>query len=180
MSQELNNPLSQDRPQNQPNNNQPQKKSTAMYWVVIAILLGACIYLYVSKDKAEQQVTTTSEQLQSAEMTNEAVQKDYDAALARLDELTSQNQQLDSMVKDGNGEVAKMKAEIQSILKNKNATEADLRKARTLIASLNDKTREYQERIAQLETENTDLSNKNTVLAQERDSTVSQNIALKK
>jgi chromosome segregation ATPase len=180
MSQELNNPLSQDKPQNQPNNNQPQKKSTAVYWVVIALLLGACIYLYVSKDKAEQQVTSTSEQLQSQVMTNEAVQKDYDAALARLDELTSQNQQLDSMVKDRNGEVSKMKAEIQSILKNKNASEADLRKARELIASLNDKTREYQERIAQLETENTDLSNKNTVLTQERDSTVSQNIALKK
>src|SRR5690606_6986722 len=64
--------------------------------------------------------------------------------------------------------------------KNKNATEADLKKARKLIASLDDKTKEYQERIAVLETENTDLSNKNTVLATERDSTVTQNIALKK
>lgn len=180
MSQELNNPLSQDRPQNQPNNTPPPRKSTTIYWVVIAILLGACIYLYVSKDKAEQQVVTTSEQLQTAELTNEAVQKDFDDALQRLDELTSKNMQMDSMIKDKNGEVAKLKAEISGILKNKNATEADLAKARKLIASLDDKTKEYQERIAQLETENTDLTNKNEVITKERDSTVTQNIALKK
>ncbi len=180
MSQELNNPLSQDRPQHQPTSTPPPKRGTAAYWVVIALLLGACIYLYISKDKADKQVVTTSEQLQSAEMTNDAVQKDYDAALARLDELTSKNQAMDAEIQDKNGEVAKLKAEIQSILKNKNATEADLKKARKLIASLDDKTKEYTERIAQLETENTDLSNKNTVLAQERDSTVGQNIALKK
>ena len=180
MSQELNNPLSQDRPHNQPTNTPPPKKSTAVYWVVIAVLLGACIYLFVSKDKAEKEVVSTSQQLQSTEMTKDAVQKDYDAALSRLDELTSKNQAMDAEIQDRNGEVAKLKAEIQGILKNKNATESDLKKARALIASLDDKTKEYTERIAQLETENTDLSNKNVVLATERDSTVSQNIALKK
>jgi hypothetical protein len=181
MSQEMNNPLSQDRPQNQPaSNTPPPRRNTAIYWVVIAILLGACIYLYVSKDKAEDKVATTTEQLQSAELTNEAVQKDFDDALRRLDELTTQNVQMDSMIKDRNGEVEKLKAEVQSILRNKNATESDLKRARGLIAELNDKTKEYQERIAQLETENTDLSNKNEVLTQERDSTVTQNIALKK
>src|SRR6476661_7330104 len=114
MSQELNNPLSQDRPQNQPSNTPPpQKKSTAIYWVVIAVLLGACIYLYVSKDKAEKEVVSTSQQLQSTEMTKDAVQKDYDAALSRLDELTSKNQAMDAEIQDKNGEVAKLKAEIQ-------------------------------------------------------------------
>jgi predicted nucleic acid-binding Zn-ribbon protein len=180
MSQELNNPLSQDSRPNQPSSTPPPRKSTTIYWVVIAVLLGACIYLFISKDKAEKQVATTSEQLQSSEMTNAAVQKDFDAALVRLDELTSKNQQMDAEIKDKNGEVEKLKAEIQAILRNKNATESDLAKARKLIASLDDKTKSYQERIAQLETENTDLNNKNTVLATERDSTVSQNIALKK
>ncbi|HYD20222.1 MAG TPA: hypothetical protein VEB40_02005 [Flavipsychrobacter sp.] len=180
MSQELNNPLSQDRPQNQPNNTPPPRKSTTVYWVVIAVLLGACIYLYVSKDKAEEKVVTTTEQLQTAELTNEAVQKDFDDALRRLDELTSKNMQMDSLIKDKDGEVAKLKSEISGILKNKNATEGDLAKARTLIARLQTTTKDYEERIAQLETENTDLSNKNEVLAKERDSTVTQNIALKK
>ena len=180
MSQELNNPLSQDRPQNQPNNTPPPRKSTTVYWVVIAVLLGACIYLYISKDKAEEKAVTTTEQLQTAELTNEAVQKDFDDALRRLDELTSKNMQMDSLIKDKDGEVAKLKSEISGILKNKNATEGDLAKARTLIARLQTTTRDYEERIAQLETENTDLSNKNEVLAHERDSTVTQNIALKK
>ena len=180
MSQELNNPLSQDRPQNQPKNTPPPRKSTTVYWVVIAVLLGACIYLYISKDKAEEKAVTTTEQLQTAELTNEAVQKDFDDALRRLDELTSKNMQMDSLIKDKDGEVAKLKSEISGILKNKNATEGDLAKARTLIARLQTTTRDYEERIAQLETENTDLSNKNEVLAHERDSTVTQNIALKK
>ena len=180
MSQELNNPLSQDRPQNQPNNTPPPRKSTTVYWVVIAVLLGACIYLYISKDKAEEKAVTTTEQLQTAELTNEAVQKDFDDALRRLDELTRKTMQLDSLIKDKDGEVAKLKSEISGILKNKNATEGDLAKARTLIARLQTTTRDYEERLAQLETENTDLSNKNEVLAHERDSTVTQNIALKK
>lgn len=180
MSQELNNPLSQDRPQHQPTSTPPPKRGTAAYWVIILILLGVCIWLFVDRNNLQKSELTKSEQLQSAEMTNEAVQKDYDAALARLDELTSKNQSMDAEIQDRNGEVAKLKAEIQGILKNKNATESDLKKARKLIASLDDKTKEYQERIAQLETENTDLTNKNTVLATERDSTVTQNIALKK
>src|SRR5690606_18501707 len=47
-----------------------------------------------------------------------------------------------------------------------------------LITLLNTKTKSYEERIAELENENQVLAGKNELLAQERDSTVTENIGL--
>lgn len=181
MSQETNSPLSQDNPQKQPaNNTPPPKRSTAIYWVVIVALLGVCIWQFVNNSNLKQTQDMTQAQLDSTSTDRERIQQEYDEAAKRLDDLLTQNMQKDSSLKDRVAEVEALKTRIKKILDNEKATASDLSKARDLIANLNSKTREYEERIAMLETENTDLSNKNEVLAQERDSTVAQNIAIKK
>lgn len=177
MSQDLNQPSS-----TQPagNSSQPPRKNTVVYWVIIGILLIACIFLFVQKNKTVTEKEQTEEKLVTSDSSRKAIEGDYNAALARLDQLVSKNAQMDSTINAKNGEVAKLKNQINGILSDSRANASDLKKARDLIAKLNSTTKNYEERIAELEGENKDLSNKNEVLAQERDSTVTQNIALKK
>src|SRR5690606_9915002 len=94
------------------------------------------------------------------------VENDYNAALARLDELVGKNAEMDSMLSSKSSEISDLKRQIQNILRNSQATAADLGKAKRLITLLNTKTKSYEERIAELENENQVLAGKNELLAQ--------------
>jgi cell division protein FtsB len=155
------------------------RKNTIIYWIVIAVLLATCIYMFLGKKKATEQNEQTTAQLVVSDSTRKTVENDYNAALARLDQLTGKNVQLDSMVNVKDGEIAKLKDQIGKIMHDKNATASQLAKAKELISTLNNTVKSYEERIAQLEQENGKLSNANAVITKERDSTVTQNIALK-
>ncbi|MGC4058879.1 MAG: hypothetical protein QM743_12280 [Chitinophagaceae bacterium] len=74
------------------------------------------------------------------------------------------------MVKDKDGEITKLKSDIKSLLTKRNATVSDLKKAQSLIATLNTKVKTYEERIAELEKENTVLTEGNNRLNQQNDS----------
>lgn len=174
MSEEIKQPDQQQTPQ------QPPKRRDAMiYGVIIAILIVIIIYLMISRHNVSQQYQQTNSQLVVADSSRSAIENDYNAALARLDQLTSKNAQMDSMITDKNGEVAKLKSQIQSILSDSRASAAQLRKAKELIDQLNGKTKSYEERIAQLEGENNQLNNQNQSLTKERDSTATKNAELK-
>ena len=177
MSQDFNQPTIQ---QPAGNSQQPPRKNTIVYWVIIGILLIACIFLFLQKNKTVTEKEAAEEQLVTSDSSRKAIEGDYNASLARLDQLVSKNAQMDSTINDRNGEIAKLKNQINGILHDSRANASDLKKARDLIAKLNATTKSYEERIAELEGENKDLTGKNEVLAQERDSTVTQNIALKK
>jgi hypothetical protein len=120
------------------------------------------------------------QQVDSISADRTALQADFDAASAKIDQLVTENAKMDSALQGNKTEIATLQNRIRTILSNKNATTAELKQAREMIASLNDKTKEYEARIAELEKENVVLTNKNTVLKKEVDSTVTQNIALKK
>ena len=166
MSQEMNQP------------GQP-RKNTMIYWIVIAALLATCVYMFLGKRKAAEQNDQTTAQLAVADSSRKSIENDYNAALGRLDQLTSKNVQMDSMINMKDGEISKMKAEINKIMSDKKATAGQLARAKELVTALNAKVKSYEERIAELEHENTKLNNENVVVTKERDSTVTQNIALK-
>jgi hypothetical protein len=168
----------------EPSKNTPQRKNNSIiYWVVIIILLAGCIYLFMSKNQmAEQNATTAQMQQQrmdSLGTEHATLEADFQAASAKIDQLTTQNAKMDSMLKGDKDALGKLRSQIRTILQKKNATQAELEQARIMITSLNDKTREYEARIAELEKENTILTGNNKVLTRERDSTVTQNIAIK-
>lgn len=154
-----------------------------IYWVVILILLAGCIYLFMSKSQmAQQNATVIQQKTQSFDSLNTeqaSLKAEFDAANVKIDQLVSENSKLDSMLQGDKAAMAKLQGQIRSILTKKNATQAELDQARTMIASLNDKSKEYEARIAELEKENTVLTGQNKVLTKERDSTVTQNIAMK-
>lgn len=158
---------------------QPNKNNTWIYLGIIAVLLGTCIYLFTSRNSLKDQLTLSQYQFNEADSSRRAVETDYQAALVRLDELVSKNNMMDSIVNDQNGEIAKLKAQIKAIVSKGNATKEDLGKAKRLIAKLNSKVKGYEERIAELEKANSELTDQNNVVTKERDNAVTENIGLK-
>jgi hypothetical protein len=89
----------------------------------------------------------------------------YDDAELRLDSITGANNNLQ-------GELAKQietnKVEIKRILNDKNATAADLKRARTMISDLNGQIATLEAEVARLSGENQVLSANNTQLSTEK------------
>lgn len=180
MSQDLNQNNPQQTPQQGQNPYQNSKKNNnnIVFGVIIAVLVIIIIYLFIDRQRVATQNQQMSVQIDSVSLDRNNIKTEYDAALARLDDLVSKNSALNSEINDKNGEIAKMKEELQSIMNKRNATAADLARAKKLIDQLNAKTKSYEERIAELEGENKNLSDANTSLTKERDSTVTENVGL--
>lgn len=147
---------------------------------LLALSLVGNGYLIVSKNKVTEQNNFLISENTDINEAKDTLQNQYDAALARLDDLTGKNAELDQMVKDKDGELSKLKNEIKSLLGKKNASIADLKKAQSLIGTLRGKVKTYEERIAELETENTQLTTENTTLTKVKDSVSAEANNLKK
>lgn len=156
----------------------PKRNNTTIYIAIIAVLLGLNIFLFVSRSRISSQRDEARSALDTLTTDRDAIKTEYDAALARLDLLVGKNAQLDSIVSNQNSELSRLRNEIQNILSNSRATAADYSRARKLVGQLNSKVKTYAERIAELEADNTRLNKYNAVLVEERDSTVTTNIAL--
>lgn len=168
-----------DQPQqNKPNQEGSKNKTNLVLVALVAILSVAVIVLAVKNHNLSQDVTVANATVTTSDSSRRAVEMDYRAALVRLDELVSKNSQMDSIVSQRDSEVAKLRKQIDAIIKDKNATASQLGQAKRLIARLNTTVQSYEERIAQLESENDVLNQENQVLTTERDSTVADNINL--
>lgn len=168
MSQEMNQ-STQNASANQPQ--EPKKDNTKVVLIVIIVLLLISnIYFIVSRSNVAGERDIARSEYNAADSSRIAVETDYNAALARLDELVTDNAQIQQELGDRNSEIAKLKREIDKIVKNKNATASELGKAKRLINELNSKVQSYEERIASLETDNQRLGEENTTLASQRDS----------
>ena len=163
---------------------QPKKNNSIIYWVVILILLAGCLYLFMSKNKMAEDndlaMKQKQQQIDSVSTDRASLQKDFDAASMKIDQLTTQNAKMDSALQGDKEAMQKLKNQIAAVLSNKKATLEELKQAREMITNLTDKTKQYEARIAELEKENQVLTGENKSLTKERDSTVTQNIAIKK
>ena len=143
------------------NNTQDTQKSFNTNWIylgIIALLLVAGIYLFVTKNEVEKQKADTINELATVSTDKATVENQYNAALARLDEMKGQSIQMDSLLNDRNAEVEELKRKIKKILDNKNASESELKKANSMIAQLNNKMAEFQNTITALKQENITLT----------------------
>jgi uncharacterized membrane-anchored protein YhcB (DUF1043 family) len=176
--------MSQYSEANQEQPRDSRKKGAIIYWVIIIILIGACAMLFMKNNQITEESDAVKKhmqsQLDSAKVDRESLQKDFEAASSRIDQLTSQNTKLDSSLAKDKTEMEALQKKIRGILANSKSTADELKKARQMISELTDKTKQYESRIAELERENAVLTDKNVVLTKERDSTVTQNIAIKK
>lgn len=126
--------------------------------VLAVVLLGTWGYVLYNtnqKDKTIQEKTVAVTQAMTARDSAQAL---YSLTLQRLDALTGENNTLKNQATDNNSQISKLKAEISRILSKKNASDAEVKRAKALIAQLN-------QTIANLETENARLTGENQMLA---------------
>ncbi|MBK8609578.1 MAG: hypothetical protein IPL84_06440 [Chitinophagaceae bacterium] len=157
-----------------------QQKSAKSYKNVIIGILGAGLiavsaYALYTKNDDSQKIQQQQTQIAAVTTEKSDVQTNFDASLARLDSMSTVNTGLESQLADRNKEIASVKSEIRSILNKKNATAAELNRAKTLIASLNEKISSLETDIARLQEENLLLANDNVVLKQEKEA-LTQNL----
>lgn len=143
--------------------------------VLAAALLGTWGYWLYKNNQSAQQITSQTQKTEQYMSARDSVQMMYNDALSRLDSITGNNNNLQGQLNDRNSEVAKLKNQINSILKNKNATQAELAHAKQLIAQLNSKIETLEADNARLTGENQQLTSTNTQLVTEK-STLEQNL----
>src|SRR5579863_2651885 len=157
-------------PSAMPQNDPPKKDyKNLVIGLLAAGFLGTWGYVLYNNNKQDQ--VQQQQQTQIAKVTDEKgqIQKNFDDALVRLDSLTGTNNKLQSALNDRNSDIAKKKAEIRSILNKKNATAAELTKAKTLIGDLNTKITDLETQVQNLTTQNTQLTADKTQLTQDKD-----------
>ena len=126
--------------------------------VLAVALLGTWAYFLYSKNESDKTISEKSVAVTQAMTARDSAQALYSLTLQRLDALTGENNNLKNQVTDNNSQISKLKNEITSILSKKNASEAEVKRAKALIAQLN-------QTIANLEAENARLTGENQVLA---------------
>jgi cell division protein FtsB len=126
--------------------------------VLAVVLLGTWGYFLWSKNQADKTISEKTVAVTQAMTARDTAQLLYENTLQRLDALTGENNNLKNQITDDNSQISKLKKEISGILSKKNASEAEVRRAKALIAQLN-------QTIANLEAENARLTGENQVLA---------------
>jgi predicted nucleic acid-binding Zn-ribbon protein len=143
--------------------------------VLAAALLGTWGYWLYKNNQSAQEITTHQTKETAYMSARDSVQLLYNDALSRLDSITGTNNNLQGQLADRNSEISKMKTEINSILHKKNATQAELARAKQLINELNSKIETLEADNAKLTGENQQLTSANTQLTTEK-TTLEQNL----
>lgn len=141
--------------------------------LVIGLMAAGLVGMggFMAFDKNKTSETIQQQQTQIAKVTDDKseIQKNFDASLARLDAMTETNNGLEKKLGERNKEIDKYKKEIRGILNKKNATTAELTRAKELIAQLDEKINGLQAEVARLTTENQTLGQEKVVLTQEKE-----------
>jgi myosin heavy subunit len=162
-------------------NLQENRKGISPHWIygpIIAILLAAGIYLFVTKNKSETKLEETTMENRELSDDKSLIESEYNAALARLDEMKNQSVQMDSLLNTKNEEVEELKAKIQKVLNDKNATSSQLKEANAMIRELNAKMSSYEKQIIALKQENVQLTEEKRALTEENAQKTEENTAL--
>ncbi len=143
--------------------------------LLAAGLLGTWGYLLYDKNKAEKKINDQVAQITKVTDEKNDLQESFNASLVRLDSITGANNSLQGEKSALQKEIEAKKVEIRKILNDKNATQAQLAKARTMIGELNDKITGLETEVARLTGENQQLTTANSTLSQEK-SDLEQNL----
>ncbi len=157
----------------------PTKKNNNTKNILIGVLaaglLGTWGYFLYDKNQSGEKIETQSKQITELTTDKSELQQDFDNALARLDSVTGDNNdvkgknaELEGRIAGDKKEIEAKKAEIRKILNDKNATVAQLAKAKSMIAELNEKISSLETEVSRLTGENQELTVANTSLKQEK------------
>ncbi|HMH21216.1 MAG TPA: hypothetical protein VK563_05550 [Puia sp.] len=140
--------------------------------IVIAALaigvIGTWGYLLVDKNKAADVATKNETTIVKVTDEKSEIRKNFDLSLTRLDSMSGISANLKSKLTAKNNEITKKKNEIRYILNKKNASAAELEKAKELVAQLNVKIGTMEQDVARLTTDNAGLTQDKVVLTADK------------
>jgi len=151
--------------------NKPSKNNTTknlLIGILAAGLLGTWGYLLWDKNKSGEEIKKEQTNAISYMSQRDSIRAMYEDAEIRLDSITGANNNLQGDKSDLQKDIDARKAEIRKILNDKNATQSQLAKARTMIADLNGKINNLEAEVSRLTGENQELYVANTSLKQEK------------
>jgi len=137
--------------------------------VLIAALLGTWGYIIYDKNNVKEKDNQQENLIASTSSERDELQKELEDAAMRYDMLKSSNTKLDSTITAKDTEIQEKRARIQSLLNKANATDAELREARTLIASMNVDLEGYKNQIEVLQGEKIQLTAEKAAVTRQRD-----------
>lgn len=137
--------------------------------VLVVALLGTWGYIIYDKNENKETLAQKETLIASTSTERDELQKDLEDAAMRYDMLKSSNTKLDSTITSKDREIEEKRTRIQSLLNKTNATAAELREAKRLIASLNGDLEGYQSQIETLKGEKLQLVQEKRQVTQQRD-----------
>lgn len=149
----------------EPKNN---KSLIALLIGIIIGMLGYIIYDKMQDNKVEEASSKKDIVINNLDSARTQLQVLFDEATVRIDSISTSNIQLQGALADKNAVIVKMKQDIGSILKNKNATKAELQQAQSMIAQLNGKIDDLFVEVEKLKAENAKLTGENATLTTEK------------
>jgi hypothetical protein len=163
--------------ENFPAGTEPQQKPTPkkndyrtiLTGGLLVALLGTWGYIIWDKNKTSQKTQELTQQISTSDSSKNEIQRELNDATMRLDMLKTTNARADSLIKTKDKDIEDLKAKIQTVLNNKNATAAQLSEARAMIAQLKSNIDTYTAEIEKLQGEKVQLTEEKRVVTEERD-----------
>src|SRR6185503_12055012 len=151
---------------------QPQRSNNSKNIIIglLAVaLLGSWAYFLMKINRSDKELVSTKQEGVNYMSQRDSLESLYKFTLDKYDSVAIANNDLSGKLTTRQTEISKLKGEIGSILKKKNASAAELTKARTLIDELNSKITNLEADVARLTNENQVLTTEKATLTAERD-----------
>jgi myosin heavy subunit len=150
----------------------PQRSSNSKNIVIglLAVaLLGSWAYFLMKINRSDKEILSKTEEGVHYMSQRDSLESLYKFTLDKYDSVTVANNDLSGKLTGKQTEITKLKVEINSILKKKNATQSELARAKTLIEELNTQIETLQADNARLTGENQTLTAEKTQLTTEKE-----------
>jgi outer membrane murein-binding lipoprotein Lpp len=150
----------------------PQRSSNSKNIVIglLAVaLLGSWAYFLMKINRSDKEILSKTEEGVHYMSQRDSLESLYKFTLDKYDSVTVANNDLSGKLTGKQSEITKLKVEINSILKKKNATQSELARAKTLIEELNTQIETLQAENARLTGENQTLTSEKAQLIVEKD-----------
>ena len=149
----------------------PPKPRGVNPWLPITIiagllLLGVAVWLTYESMSTTRQLEQKVAELEESEKLKAELETQYNKAIAELDALKGDNEQINALIDQQKGELESQKAQIGELLRDKKQLDA----VRREIASLKSKVNNYIAQVEQLKSKQSQLTQDNLQLKTDKDS----------
>lgn len=134
---------------------------------LMVALLATWGYIIYDNNRKQQEKNSLTAQIVTSDSAKNELQQELDDAALRLDALKTSNARADSLIQTKDKDIQDLKSRIQTIINDRNATQAQLNEARRLIAQLKGNIDTYASQIEALKTQNAQLTEKNLEITQQ-------------